>query len=444
MDHLESPDKQKRRDGEGGAKKGVLPGPCFLKMLVTGTIAGSIIGKSGAVISQIEQQTGVLMRLSASASFFPGTQDRVLIISGAKEQIAAAAVVVLEKIRDNAAGISSGADSSGQTPPPAAVSGSQSIVAKLVVPKSACSMLIGKGGEQIRMLQDTHGVKIQISNREEGLTERVVQVSGTFDTVQQAVLSISTLVQADPNLASHQQLDYSHTLISPGMHAPSGHPMGRDHLAFGGRGTLNPSAAGVSSEVLASPCEISMDVADGYVGVIIGRSGTTLTDITAASGARITISQRPPSATPPGTAAATPTRRITITGTVTAVHTAHVLILQKIYDAAAQAQGAQYNNLAAQAPRPGMQQPSGGPGGMQQQQIGLGGSYGPMVPGPHGFPQGGMVQGQQGGAVAQGMHAHHPGQGMYGYGAAGAAGGVAQQQQAYGGPPGAAGYLSYQ
>ncbi|KAF4652588.1 Poly [ADP-ribose] polymerase 2 [Perkinsus olseni] len=55
---------------------------CSCKLLVTHKQAGAIIGKSGSEISQIEQAARVSIKVSPSGCFFPGTQERVLVIFG--------------------------------------------------------------------------------------------------------------------------------------------------------------------------------------------------------------------------------------------------------------------------------------------------------------------------------------------------------------------------
>ena len=43
-------------------------GPCWIKILVADRVAGSIIGKAGKVITEIEHSTGCIMKLSPGTS----------------------------------------------------------------------------------------------------------------------------------------------------------------------------------------------------------------------------------------------------------------------------------------------------------------------------------------------------------------------------------------
>ena len=53
---------------------------CALKLLVNNSDAGSVIGKGGAKIAQLQDSTGARCRLSRSGEFFPGTKKRVILL----------------------------------------------------------------------------------------------------------------------------------------------------------------------------------------------------------------------------------------------------------------------------------------------------------------------------------------------------------------------------
>ena len=52
------------------------------------TAAGSIIGKGGSTINEMQTQTGARIQLSRNDETFPGTTDRVVILAGAVGKIA--------------------------------------------------------------------------------------------------------------------------------------------------------------------------------------------------------------------------------------------------------------------------------------------------------------------------------------------------------------------
>lgn len=62
----------------------------LLKILCPSAVAGSIIGRGGSVINQLNQMTGAKIKVSQNGEFFPTTNDRVLAISGSMTAISAA------------------------------------------------------------------------------------------------------------------------------------------------------------------------------------------------------------------------------------------------------------------------------------------------------------------------------------------------------------------
>lgn len=50
-------------------------GEYFLKVLIPSYAAGSIIGKGGQTIVQLQKETGATIKLSKSKDFYPGKMD---------------------------------------------------------------------------------------------------------------------------------------------------------------------------------------------------------------------------------------------------------------------------------------------------------------------------------------------------------------------------------
>lgn len=62
--------------------------------------AGSIIGKAGANITELQNQSSARLQLSRANEFFPGTEDRVLLCSGTIDQVLTALHLVLVRVRN--------------------------------------------------------------------------------------------------------------------------------------------------------------------------------------------------------------------------------------------------------------------------------------------------------------------------------------------------------
>lgn len=356
-------------------------GPCFLKICVNNVLAGSIIGKNGSVIHGMEGETGCAMKLSPSQCFFPNTQERLVVISGKQEQLNRALLAIIEKLRESPSYME---DCKFIEP-----GRSPTFMLKFVVPKSAVSAVIGKGGAQIKQLQEVTGAKIQASNREEGLNERIISISGSSEALQRAALAVATTIQSDPNLKDHLYVVYTpnntpalaagpmygsgpygspsyiqpspggmfppamgsfgpspYRAVNDGMVPPSSPPvnMSRQYSMqstsrpYQGRasfantapppysgGGLNSMGGGTTNiDVMNQDCEIVLHMPDSYVGAVIGKNGVCLSDIIYASGAKIRLSAKGE------LVEGTQNRRCVVKGTVTAVHHAHIMLLQRM------------------------------------------------------------------------------------------------------------------
>ncbi|XP_026192407.1 protein BTR1 [Cyclospora cayetanensis] len=326
-------------EGSAPPKRVAFQGPCYLKLLVSNIVAGAVIGKSGSVIAQIEQQTGCALKLSPANMYYPGTEERILIMSGEQEALNDAVIVVLEKIHEMMQLQQQQqllTDSSKKDTYEPAVSPSLppvKVMLRIVAPKSAVAAIIGKGGQQIKELQEATNARVQVSNREEGLVERLITVSGHLEEAKAAALAIAACLQNDPNLKSHMYVVYKAAGASFG--APLSLPYGGPSAGYGGPyGTYTAGTPG--PDILSQQCEIYLHVPEAVIGAVIGKSGRCVSEIMKQTGARVQISHKGDFV--PGTT----DRKIVVSGSVAAVHNAHVLLLQRVHtsqEAASQANG---------------------------------------------------------------------------------------------------------
>ncbi|KYN95764.1 putative RNA-binding protein Nova-1 [Plasmodium gaboni] len=306
---------------------------CFVKLLINNLVAGSVIGKHGSIISSIESKTGCSLRLSPNNSYFPNTQERVLIICGKIDQLKDALLIILDKIKEIANQHSPEKQDMINEP--------EKYTCRIVVPKSSVSAIIGKGGQQIKQLQDSTGSKIQISNREDGLNERIITIIGSFESIRNSTLQIANSIQKDPNLKDLLNVIYSndsnnynsrnnnHNFIN---HLPlNGYVFPQRYNLFQNEqyvdmNTVN-SLMRHSTDLFNIPCEIAIQIPDEFIGAVIGKNGSRLSNIMNSTGAQIKISRK--GELVPGTT----NRNVRIIGTVAAVHAAHVLLLQRLESA---------------------------------------------------------------------------------------------------------------
>uniref|UniRef100_A0A1A8PF90 Neuro-oncological ventral antigen 2 n=2 Tax=Nothobranchius TaxID=28779 RepID=A0A1A8PF90_9TELE len=200
-------------------------GEYFLKVLIPSYAAGSIIGKGGQTIVQLQKETGATIKLSKSKDFYPGTTERVCLIQGTVEALNGVHDFIAEKVREM--------PQSTQKTEPVSILQPQTTVnpdrvkqAKLIVPNSTAGLIIGKGGATVKAVMEQSGAWVQLSQKPEGinLQERVVTISGEPEQNRKAVEIIVQKIQEDPQSSSCLNISYSNVTGPVANSNPTGSP----------------------------------------------------------------------------------------------------------------------------------------------------------------------------------------------------------------------------
>ncbi len=131
-----------------------------MKMLIPSAAAGAIIGKGGETIADLQKRSGARIKISKSNDFYPGTNERVCLVTGSRDSITAVVEFVCEKVREKP-------DPHGRT----AIDFDNKVPAererqvKLLIPNSTAGMIIGKGGSFIRQIKEESGAFIQVRSK---------------------------------------------------------------------------------------------------------------------------------------------------------------------------------------------------------------------------------------------------------------------------------------
>jgi len=332
----------------------------LLKILVPNYAAGAIIGKGGQNIMQLQTTFGARIKLSQNNEHYPGTQERIGVITGDVEKVIDLHKYVMDKIRSEASHAHG-----------AAVDESRQKQVKIIVPNGTAGVLIGKGGTMIRSLMEQSGAKIVISNKDQEQVrgERVVTISGSPDENEEACRMIIEKVAVDPSNMMNKSLSYSSYNHLDNMHNQGGYGGNRgmdqnlsalssvlgnltgnkNQLGLGGASALGGQASalrgagalGIGSNPLAlqiltqggnssnlphikTKVTAEMHIPDSLVGSILGKGGKTIVEFINYSGAKIQFSGKGEYV--PGTS----DRILTIEGDFTSTQVAHFLICQKI------------------------------------------------------------------------------------------------------------------
>lgn len=192
-----------------------------LKMLIPSVAAGAIIGKGGETIAEIQKNVGARIKMSKPNDFYPGTNERICLITGGKDAIATIVHFLNTKIKEK--------------PDPNAkpaidfdnkIAAEREKQMKVIVPNSTAGMIIGKGGSYIKLLKEKSGAFIQLSqkSKETTLPERVITIIGDDDNLKEALDWILMKVVEDPQSGSCLNISYSEIQGPVANFNPTGSP----------------------------------------------------------------------------------------------------------------------------------------------------------------------------------------------------------------------------
>jgi len=217
---------------------------------------------------------------------FPGTQERILLMTGSISVVLTALHLLLGKAKEN--GAAALASSPQVRRAGAAAVDSSATVVRLVVPNAVCGAILGKGGDTLKSFIEDSGASIQVSSKDAmpyGVVDREVTISGSLEQAMRATALVASKMIDDPNYpALTRPLPvYSHGAPPPMGNSPQG------HYHTGGR------PARQSADVTMDDAEttsVEMQVPENQVGGIIGRGGATVREIESVTGVRIQIAPR--------------------------------------------------------------------------------------------------------------------------------------------------------
>lgn len=113
--------------------------------------------QGGTNINDCQMKTFARIQLSKSQEYFPGTQERTLLISGRLKNVVAALSILLDKlVRENVAPLSPRTRSGARPPSP-----EPRLQLKVLVPQALCGIIIGKMGSTIRGFAADTGTNIR-------------------------------------------------------------------------------------------------------------------------------------------------------------------------------------------------------------------------------------------------------------------------------------------
>ncbi|KAE8609464.1 hypothetical protein XENTR_v10011817 [Xenopus tropicalis] len=306
-------------------------GNAVQEIMIPASKAGLVIGKGGETIKQLQERAGVKMVMIQDGPQNTGA-DKPLRIAGDPYKVQQAKEMVLELIRDQG-GFREIRNEYGSR-----IGGNEGI--DVPIPRFAVGIVIGRNGEMIKKIQNDAGVRIQFKPDDGSTPERIAQITGPQDRCQHAAEIINDLLRSVQ----------SGNAGGPG---PGGRGRGR------GQGNWNMGPPGGLQE-------FNFVVPTVKTGLIIGKGGETIKNISQQSGARIELQRNPPPNADPNV------KLFTIRGSPQQIDYARQLVEEKI--------GGPVNPLGPPVPHgpPGVPGPHGPPG-----PPGPGAPMGPYNPPPY-------------------------------------------------------------
>lgn len=215
---------------------GTMPYASAIKLLVSNNMAGSIIGRAGQTISDLQTQSSARIKLSQTGDFYPGTQDRVCLVQGRLDNVKKAVELLLERLFI--------LQEQQHSQPYTVASESRPLsefkfVVRVLVPSSSCGMIIGKSGANIKHMEDSSGVSsVRLSPKEgadpsnptaaivSGNGERVVTLTGpSLECCTKCVSIILDCMAANQEISRYANMTTSYSrVVLPGTYAPMAQP----------------------------------------------------------------------------------------------------------------------------------------------------------------------------------------------------------------------------
>lgn len=213
----------------------VNPTQLAIKILLTNVESGSILGRSGRTISEIQSLSNSRIKLSQSGEYYPGANvpSRVCLVQGTLGQIKEAVELIFLKLYELQA--------FHQTQPPPRDQSDDSnfqvdltkkhdltepFSIRLLVPTSSCGMLIGRAGSNIKHLKEQSGVTfIQLSQKGNddiiaaggisvcnSTSERIVTIAGpNFQSCVECVHLILAEIALNPEIFRYVNMTTRYT-----------------------------------------------------------------------------------------------------------------------------------------------------------------------------------------------------------------------------------------
>ncbi|KAI1381370.1 hypothetical protein F4677DRAFT_123305 [Hypoxylon crocopeplum] len=182
-----------------GSGSGASPGEASLQIMVPDRTVGLIIGRGGETIRDLQERSGCHINIVSESQSVDGLRPVNLI--GSDSASRQAKEFILEIVASDSRNTNTDANRSRVQRDDHGHDNSQGAVDKIndsiYVPSEAVGMIIGRGGETIRDMQNTTSCKINVSQSSgPGEVEREIGLVGSREAIDRAKHAIQDKVEA--------------------------------------------------------------------------------------------------------------------------------------------------------------------------------------------------------------------------------------------------------
>ncbi|XP_047001457.1 far upstream element-binding protein 1 isoform X7 [Schistocerca americana] len=248
-------------------------------------MVGLIIGRGGEQISRLQNESGCKIQMAPDSAGMP---DRTCTLTGTREAINRAKELIMNIVqqRSRTEGTGSGMGDMNM---------GSSNHAHVAVPKAAVGVVIGKGGDMIKKIQNETGARVQFQHqgRDENPGERKCLLTGKPHQVEQARRRIEDLIESV--MRRDNEMGRGRGRGGPG--GGGGPPY--DRMGMRGGGDFNSGGGwdrrpGGMQQGQMDKQEATFSIPAAKCGIVIGRGGETIKQINQQSGAHCELDRRPP------------------------------------------------------------------------------------------------------------------------------------------------------
>lgn len=267
------------------------------RFLIASSQVGTIIGKGGANVKRIREESGAGISILKQADD-KLLQERVMLVRGKPDQIADAARIIADILIE----AEKNRDKTGLGKPVDAV------CLKLMVHMAQSGVILGKAGAHVKATALETGARIQLSNEAlPNSTDKTVTITGSPDVIGKALNRIILQIQGNHPKGVHTHIPY---IPTPGGASVAGgaatlaQAPANNRMPYYAAPSVNPStvipihvaAVAPAPALPGTGAKISqkLSIPAVCVGSIIGKSGSIIRDLRQRSGCGISINEPEP------------------------------------------------------------------------------------------------------------------------------------------------------